>query len=139
MDLADLYRKQEEDKRSFEATRQKVWDRLKESHAQLIAAFGTIDNLPDDMRGKIDRELEDFTYEWASDTGVKYQAMIDQHQRQFEETASISNEQRPKNSAMPTSNNNLSGDGTDREKTKQKLIAEQKAMLAKRQKNQHRR
>lgn len=133
MDLIDLYKKHQQNIEEFEALRQKVWDSLKEKQNRTIAAFGSRDNLPEDSRKQMDKELKDFHDDWANDTGKKYQDMVEQHKRQISEQT-IKHEN--KDNSKQSQNRNQQENQQTKEQTKQKLISEQKAMFAKMKKQQ---
>lgn len=87
MDLAQLYKKHDQDKQAYNELRDKIWSDIKQKHEQIILAFGSKDNLPQSFSKQIDKELNDFTKDWAIPHGVRYKAMSVQHQQQFEAIA----------------------------------------------------
>ncbi|MCX2495240.1 hypothetical protein OQX63_17250 [Pedobacter sp. PF22-3] len=67
--------------------RDKIWSDIKQRHDQVISAFRTKENLPESYSRQIDKELKDFSKDWAIPEGIRYKAMAIQHQKQFEDIA----------------------------------------------------
>jgi hypothetical protein len=82
MDLAQLYKKNDQDKENFGALRDKVWSDLKKRHEQIIAAFQSEEALPEYLKKQFQLDIANYTKEWAIPHGNRYKNVEWQYENQ---------------------------------------------------------
>ena len=133
MDLADLFKKQQQDLESFKTIRDNAWKEMKERHDNIIAAFGSIENLTDEYQTRITSDISNYHKEWAVETGTRYKDIIAQHEKQRRAITGNKPEPKPQNKPK-ADNDNLS----DKQAKLANLIKVQKAIAAKKMQNKPR-
>lgn len=96
MSLVDLFRKQQLDLDGFGALRDKAWEDLKKRHTAIATSYGGDDNLPKNVREQFNNDIANYTQEWSTEGGTRYQDVVDHHQKQREAVTGIKSEPKPK-------------------------------------------
>ena len=133
MNLAKLYEQQQEDIERFKAVRDKTWTDMQKNHAELSAAFGGKEKLPDEYRKRMDEQIKTYQKEWSMEGGERLDAIKEQHAKQREAITG-------KKSDTPEQAKRQEKDMiTEKQKELKKIIAMQQAIKKKNEEKKRKR
>lgn len=126
MSLVDLYKKQQQDLDGFGALRDKVWADMKERHTFITASYGGAEQLPKDVKAQFSKDVDNYSLEWSTEGGTRYQDVLAQHEKQREAITGVKSEAKPKDQPKAQSDT-----FSDKQEKLANLIRMQKAIAAK--------
>ncbi|QEC79338.1 hypothetical protein [Mucilaginibacter ginsenosidivorax] len=136
MTLPELYEQQQREIEQFKTIRDKAWADLRKEQEEIIGAFGSEDNLPEDIRKRMDNQMNSYLNTWSMEGGEHYEAIMKRHdeQRELMGVKSVPGKLQPK----PETKND-SDQLTERQIELQKIIRQQQAIRARQQEQKRKR
>ena len=136
MDLNELYDKHTHQIEHWHKLRNEEWLSLKARHEQMIASFGSRDNIPDSLEAQLKQEEFQYRKDWAEGTGTHYKNLKNEQRREREEITGKPEEEAtelPMDEQETTIEENepvkeAEPEMTEREKLKQQFKDEMKAI-----------
>ncbi|MGY4536268.1 asparagine synthetase A [Mucilaginibacter sp. UYNi724] len=128
MTLPELYEQQQIELENFKAMRDKAWQQLQKEQQEITAAFGSKENLPDDIGRRFEQQLNNYNEEWAMNDGHRHKELAHQHEQQRQQVSGHKSQ-----SPIIPPNDNRKPDTdhlTEKQIELQKIIRQQQAIKA---------
>jgi hypothetical protein len=126
MNLPELYEQQERELEQFKALRDMAWVGLQKEQSEIAAAFGSKENLPEDLQNRFTEQIDNYNREWALETGERYQEIAHKHEKERQAISGKATPVKPKSEAMEKKITDPLSD--EKQKELQKIIRQQQAI-----------